>query len=1236
VNEQTEEWSSDRRSSIPYRIVSQLAVDASGLLYRAIREDDGSEVDVLVLGNLEASMRDSVRRRIALARQLNHPAIARVYDSDLDDSKQSYVLQRIPDQCLSDIGSVAIHQDKHRLLSYGCQIASAVAAGHRMGLVHGSLSPDTVRVCDDGSLQIDFVRPWTGRGSHSPSHDTGHQPVPLEELDPADDAFDLASLLVWLYAGPEGQPAGKIAEFRQHVIDGIPAAANHPAELDAFCDAVQDAFAEDPADRAAVQEICDRLERLAASVGEIGIDFEVTGVITKAPPQLAATGEFDYSVDSGGSRASSVSAAGRIGRFQIVRKLGEGGMGEVYEAVDPADGTTVAIKVVKREALSRRGALRRFQKEARLLGEIKSPYVTNLLEVNQDRGLHYIVLEFVSGFDLREMIDRGAPFEEHVALSLIADTARGLASAHNREIIHRDIKPGNILLAYDQEAASAENVHELSIAESLRHIRVKLTDFGLARHIDQSESMQMTKEGGSVGTPLYMSPEQFSSSAEISPATDVYAMGITLYEMLAGKPPFTGTDLTQLINKHCRESPRPLQSINSDVSDAACEIIQRAIAKRPEDRYSDAGQMLRDIERLLRGEPSDIESQPRLPDHNAGDVFEEVFQWQLKSDAAQLWPYISNTERINAAVGVPSVVYQTRRDEQGRLRKFGNFKMAGLQIGWEEHPFEWVEGQRLGILREFDQGPFVWFLSIVELTPQLDGGTLLTHTVRILPRGLMGRLVATLEVTVKGKLNLNRVYNRIDQSIMGALGSSSLVDPFSDAQKLSVTRRRRLDQGLDRLADRGVDPDVIECLGNFLRDAPSQELGRIRPIALARNFGINADRVTEGCLAAAREGLLDLHWDILCPTCRISSQVSNTLQEIEDHARCEVCDLDFDVDLARSVEMIFRAQPEIRQADLGTYCIGGPEHSPHVVLQIRLAPGKRVELTPLLSEGEYVLRSSQMAYTYRLRALPGKGTTHTEIVLAPGLELNPTANVRAGRNVLMLTNDYDHEIVIRLERTIPRKDVITAAQASSLPLFRELFPHESPKLGQLIHVETITLLAADILDADRLYRDHGDAEAYAQVQRFHTILKQVSRKHSGALVKVLNAAALFAFESPPFVIDAMLELAAELDHAEGLDLQFRAAVHRGTALATSTDKHLDYFGGTVHLVGKMVQLAGAAELLMTETVASDPMVSGVIQKRGLHADVCDLTQLGRQGERCQRVQLAASPAAATRIADSRT
>jgi serine/threonine protein kinase/class 3 adenylate cyclase len=1228
VSNETSKIRSDMGSSgEDYRIVSQIATSSSGLWYRAVRSSDGSPLDVLVLNDLNPDQRERVTRRVSLVSRLRHPSVASVLDVKLVGDDQSCVLEPLPTRSLAMVAEEFRRHGSAKLLSCASQIASAVSAGHRLGLVHGQISPSTIRIGHDDTPQIDYLRlVQEGETRDLATDDTRFSApefVRLDDADAAADAFSLASVLLWLFAGRTPTPDIDRASLERKMRSGLSDVRLNDQEIDDLILAIEEALALDPSERCSSHDLCERLERMAARLLSDANRLDLTAEGRTLPPgAMDVTGALEWSASDKVRNESKVDSGmhDQLGRFRILNKLGEGGMGEVYKAQDVATDQVVAIKVLRRQYVGDRQAVRRFQKEARLLGEIKSPFITNLVEVNQENGLHYLVMEFVSGFDLSTLIRKSAPFAERVALSLVADIARGLASAHERGIVHRDIKPANVLLAYEP-LTGVEDSSSVKLDErSFKRFRVKLSDFGLAREIEQSASMLITRAGVSVGTPIYMSPEQFKGDT-VTPASDVYSLGITLYELLAGKPPFVGGDVSQLINKHCNESPPPLQSLDHEISDATRQVVHRAIAKSPNERFSDAGQLLREIERLLRGEANSVEAHPQLPGHDPGQVFEEVFQWDLQGSASDLWPHVSNTERINSAVGVPSVKYATKRDDQGRLRKFGEFRMAGLQIGWEEHPFEWVEGQRLGILREFHQGPFVWFLSIVELIPRVEGGTRLRHTVRILPRGLMGRLVATMEVRVKGKRNLDRVYRRIDRSVTGGLAKGPRTDPFADAPSLSTIRRQTLDERLDRLAERGIDPNTIDCLGQFLREAPAQELGRIRPIALARTFSIQPDRMIAACLAAAKEGLLDLHWDILCPTCRVSSQVANTLRAIEDHANCEVCDLDFEVDLAKSVEMIFRANPEVRSADTGTYCIGGPEHSPHVVLQLRLPPGKRVELTPLLSEGQYSLRSAQLPYNYLLRAMPGRGTTHTEIVLSSNSDSARESQVRAGRNTLTITNDFDREIVVRLERRIPRMDVLTAAQASSLPLFRELFPDEAPHPERFINVSTITLFAIDILKADGIFDGQSDVEVYEMVRQFRSELQRLAQKHAGTVVHSVGSEFLLAFDKPVEVVALAEQLAKGLRSSDR-KLNLCAAIHRGTALATSSGDQLDYFGGTVHQVRRLLQHAAPGELWMTEAVASDPSVVQAIQERGLRSEFVDLPNLGRRGARCQRVILA--------------
>ena len=236
---------------------------------------------------------------------------------------------------------------------------------------------------------------------------------------------------------------------------------------------------------------------------------------------------------------------------------------------------------------------------------------------------------------------------------------------------------------------------------------------------------------------------------------------------------------------------------------------------------------------------------------------------------------------------------------------------------------------------------------------------------------------------------------------------------------MSAAGRRRLDRLLDRLIELGVDPAVVEKLGDFLLLAPPQEAARIRPLALAERLGLDPDRLTAACLHGAREGLLELLWDILCPICRVPSGVKDALQAVGDHEHCPACNLDFKPDFAESVEMIFRVHPQVRPTELKTYCVGGPAHSRHVVAQVRIAPGETVELDLALGEGEYRLRGPQLPYALDFRVRPGAASRRWDLHLAPGPTPPSVGVLQSGRQTLTLTNDHPLEVTARVERARP-------------------------------------------------------------------------------------------------------------------------------------------------------------------------------------------------------------------------
>ena len=351
---------------------------------------------------------------------------------------------------------------------------------------------------------------------------------------------------------------------------------------------------------------------------------------------------------------------------------------------------------------------------------------------------------------------------------------------------------------------------------------------------------------------------------------------------------------------------------------------------------------------------------------------------------------------------------------------------------------------------------------------------------------------------------------------------------------------------------------------------------------------------------APQKGLLVLLWDILCPVCRIPTQVTDTLKALREHGRCEACNLDFELDFANSVEMIFRVHPEIRASELRTYCIGGPAHSPHVVSQARLAPGERLEMDLRLAEGAYRFRGPQLSYTIDFRVSPQASTVRWDLNLSHPPEPELPRILRPGSQLLALTNDHDRELVVRVERTAPRGDTVTAGRAWSIALFRQLYPGETLAAGQLISVATVTLLTTRLDAVSGLYRDLGDVRAAALIHEHFRLLETIVRQEGGALVKTSNAGLLAVFQESAAAVSAALEMQALLRRTPATqDLRIGVGIHRGPAVAATLNDRLDYLGTVVDLSTELAQRSAGSEILLSQTVSADPQVAILIHRRRL-------------------------------------
>jgi serine/threonine-protein kinase len=259
----------------------------------------------------------------------------------------------------------------------------------------------------------------------------------------------------------------------------------------------------------------------------------------------------------------------KLGRYVVVRVLGKGAMGVVYEGRDPNLDRQVAIKTIRVQSLSAEAAVEydsRFRTEARSAARLHHPNIVSVFDSGQDGDTAYLVMEFIEGQDLKHHLESGARFSVRSSIVMVHDLLMALDHAHRQNVVHRDIKPANMLI-------------ELSG-------RVKLTDFGVAR-IQEPDETHLTQVGGAVGTPKYMSPEQAKGLRGDS-RSDVFSAGVVLYELLTGVLPFDGENQFAVIHQIVGHNPAPPSTLNSDVPPAMDEVMARAMAKNPDERYATA------------------------------------------------------------------------------------------------------------------------------------------------------------------------------------------------------------------------------------------------------------------------------------------------------------------------------------------------------------------------------------------------------------------------------------------------------------------------------------------------------------------------------------------------------------------------------------------------------------------------------------------------------------------------
>ncbi|MFL6254016.1 MAG: DUF5939 domain-containing protein [Pyrinomonadaceae bacterium] len=578
-----------------------------------------------------------------------------------------------------------------------------------------------------------------------------------------------------------------------------------------------------------------------------------------------------------------------------------------------------------------------------------------------------------------------------------------------------------------------------------------------------------------------------------------------------------------------------------------------------------------------------------LPFMRRGGVSKREFhyrwEYDLRASPRALWPFVSDTNRFNRDAGLPDVSTQAPTEvNDGLGRRRLKLSKLGVGIEWEEEPFEWVRPFRFGVLRRYRTGPVSEMRVAAELSEREGGGTRLVYDVRVRPRGALGRAVIPLQVGRISARKFAEVFRRYDQL---ALDEQTQPVEAGRANRLGASARALLGVLLGRLVADGADAMLAARLCKTVESADELTLARLRPYALADAWGASRREVLELCLRATRAGLLDLRWELLCPICRGAQQSATALRDVRAEQHCDSCQIDFNVAFDLSVEVVFRPSPSVRRIEARDFCVGGPQVTPHIVVQQLVPAGETRTVAPLLEEGRHQLRTGA---NDDARTLLVSANGSEELTLcADDVEEELTASTHPS---IKLQNDTGEERLFRIEREAWGGQAATAAEVTALQLFRDLFAAEALRPGDRINVGQMTILFTDLRNSTRLYREIGDAVAFGAVMSHFDVLREAIAAEGGSIVKTLGDAIMAVFPRPAPALRAIMGAQAALaSPPEGMrPLTVKAGLHAGPCIAVTLNERLDYFGSNVNIAARLEPLSTGEDCVITNDVRRDPEV----------------------------------------------
>lgn len=590
------------------------------------------------------------------------------------------------------------------------------------------------------------------------------------------------------------------------------------------------------------------------------------------------------------------------------------------------------------------------------------------------------------------------------------------------------------------------------------------------------------------------------------------------------------------------------------------------------------------------------------------NMIKYLWKWQLKSSPAELWPSVADTQRFNQATHLPTIDFTEKPLEIGGSRRLAQTSKLGIAVKYEDYPFEWIKEQEFSNLRVFERSPLARTFARLTLEPNA-AGTLLKYYIEVTPANLLGFLGIPYQFGWEMRRNFDRVFRQIDDAVQNRVEQSFALKtkPLS---KLAQTRLANLRQ---ELSGQGYEFRWVQNLAEVLTGEADMNLVRMRPFVLADSWQAPHRTILELFLSAAKLGLLNMRWDLMCPLCRGAKFTSSSLDEIQKGVHCPTCNIDFEGNFSQNVELTFTPHPQIRNIYDDTYCIGGPMVTPHILVHQIVEPGERRTLrSTKLTAGGYRLRTQRLGVEQwlelaaedekRINGLSIQADADTIQASIQCSEQNEALAEEADGSdkkalKLVLANRAPFSQRIFIEQSSWYTDAVTAAYVTSLQHFRDLFSDEVLRPGEDIGIQGMTILFSDLVGSTAMYNRWGDAPSYALVRQQFSFLGRIVREHNGGIIKTIGDAIMAAFSDPANGVGAALSIQKEIEAfnaANSDELTIKLGVHYGPCIAVNLNGRLDYFGTTVNLAARLEGQSRGGDVVISEKLRQDPAVDNLL------------------------------------------